>query len=164
MMISRSKPMPPGADLLRAWLDRHGVTQRALSRRLGASQATICNILKGSARPGLALAERIEIATRYPDEAARAPVAGVPASAWLTERDRAALAPLKAAAEEVEARARQDVISAVARWAEWMQSERDRLILEIGGKRQAMPAMMESLFEHERLIAAAQNLIGACHE
>jgi transcriptional regulator with XRE-family HTH domain len=163
-MTSRSKPMPPGADLLRAWLDRHGLKQNDLAVRVGTTQATISKLIKGSARPGLALAGRIETATRYPDEAARAPVAGVRASAWLTERDRAALAPLKAVAEEVEARARQDVISAVARWAEWMQSERDRLILEIGSETMVVPAMMESLFEHERLIAAAENLIGTRHE
>jgi len=45
-----------------------------------------------------------------------------------------------------------------------MQSERDRLILEIGSETMVEPAMMKNLFEHERLIAAAQNLIGARHE
>ena len=147
-----------GAEMLRAWLSLHGVSQRALSRRLCVSQATICNILKGGARPGLALAERIAVATRYPDESARAAVDGVPASAWLTDTERAQLDLLKSAAAQVDERARQDTAAAVGRWLEWMMCERDRIISEVGCP--ATVGAMGRLLAHDRLIEAGRTLAG----
>jgi len=148
-----------GSGALRAWLSAHGVTQRAMSNRLSVSQATICNILKGEARPGLALAERIDVGTRYPDAGARAAVAGVPASLWLTERERGALAPLRSAAAAVRKREREDTISAVARWADEMRAERSLLIVEISDKGPSRAAMSR-LLNCERMISAAADLTG----
>jgi len=144
--------------MLRAWLSRHRFKQNDLAVRVGASQATISKIISGGTRPGLALAERIAVATIYPDESARAAVDGVPASAWLTDTERSQLDLLRAAAAQVDERARQDTAAAVGRWLEWMMCERDRMISEVGG-----PATVETmgrLLAHDRLIEAGQTLVG----
>jgi transcriptional regulator with XRE-family HTH domain len=147
-----------GAEMLRAWLSLHGMSQAALSRRLCVSAVAISNIIKGRAGPGRALAERIAVATRYPDESARAAVDGVPASAWLTDTERAQLDLLLAAAAQVELRARQDTAAAVGRWLEWMMCERDRMISEIGSP--ATVGAMSQLLAHDRLIEAGRTLVG----
>jgi transcriptional regulator with XRE-family HTH domain len=96
----------PGADALRGWLARHRLSQKALAERVGSSQATISKILNGRARPGLVLAEKIGIATRFASPEDRHLVTPVPARLWFSPDDQAECEGLRRIVEMVRDRAR----------------------------------------------------------
>ena len=67
---------------LRAWLGQHGVSQADLAERIGSSRPTVSKLLKGTVRPGLAVALLIERATSYVSQDDVKLVENVPFGSW----------------------------------------------------------------------------------
>lgn len=65
--------------MLREYRKAHGIKQKDLAKSLGVSNPYLCDIEKGKRTPGLALAVRIEDATK----------GAVPATSWI-KRESAA--------------------------------------------------------------------------
>ncbi len=100
--------MTPGAMLLKDWLSRHRLKQNDLAVRVGTSQATISKLLKGTTRPGLALAQLIEQATHFASPDDRDTVVPVPMLAWLSNEEDSTLTELQRIKDEVAGRALED--------------------------------------------------------
>jgi DNA-binding XRE family transcriptional regulator len=59
-----------GPELLMSWRHRRDVTQETLARRVGVAQGTLCSWERGSRRPRIQLALKLEEIT------------GIPVRAW----------------------------------------------------------------------------------
>lgn len=74
MPTTRPTHLAPGSEALWDWMDRRGFNQREAAEVLEIHFMSLNQILRGSRKPGLAIALRIE---RH---------AGIPAGIWLRTR------------------------------------------------------------------------------
>lgn len=61
--------MQDGAQQLREWIDRRGVTDRDAAKIIGLNHTFLSNLVTGKRRPGLVNALKVERATGIPVEA-----------------------------------------------------------------------------------------------